>query len=158
MRNKIYGNYKGYIYCKGISEAKSVKNEIYNMILKENINIDEINLKHGCSEFYESFPKFKKINFKGTQEMTYDDNWGSFEKIIDSREPQRIEADKKIWSKSVEDINLSDILIINNWISYAQITGDESYKNIYDKKINNNFVGDFLKDQLEFRQRSFKSI
>ena len=90
--------------------------------------------------------------------MTYDDNWGSFEKIIDSREPQRIEADKKIWSKSVEDINLSDILIINNWISYAQITGDESYKNIYDKKINNNFVGDFLKDQLEFRQRSFISI
>ena len=85
-------------------------------------------------------------------------NWESFEKIIDSREPQRIETDKKIWSKSLEDINLSDILIINNWISYAQITGDESYKNIYDKKINNNFVEDFLKDQLEFRQKSFKSI
>ena len=158
MRNKIYGNYKGYIYCKGISEAESVKKEIHNMILKENININEITLKHGCSEFYESYPKFKKINFKGSQEIQYNDDWESFEKKVDSREPQRIEADKKIWSKSLEDINLSDILIINNWISYAQITGDESYKNIYDKKINNNFVEDFLKDQLEFRQKSFKSI
>tara|TARA_B100000003_G_scaffold190135_1_gene187970 strand:- start:508 stop:1827 length:1320 start_codon:yes stop_codon:yes gene_type:complete len=158
LRDKIYGNYKGYIYCKGISEAESVKKEIHNMILKENININEITLKHGCSEFYDSYPKFKKINFKGAQEMQYDDDWESFEKIIDSREPQRIETDKKIWSKSLEDINLSDILIINNWISYAQITGDESYKNIYDKKINNNFVEDFLKDQLEFRQKSFKSI
>ena len=158
MRNKIYGNYKGYIYCKGISEAESVKKEIHNMILKKNININEITLKHGCSEFYESYPKFKKINFKGTQEMQYDNDWETFEKIIDSRGPERIGADKKIWSKSLEDINLSDILIINNWISYAQITGDESYKNIYDKKINNNFVEDFLKDQLEFRQKSFKSI
>ena len=158
LRNKIYGNYKGYIYCKGISEAESVKKEIHNMILKENININEITLKHGCSEFYESYPKFKKINFKGAQEMQYDNDWESFEKIIDSRDPERIGADKKIWSKSLEDINLSDILIINNWISYAQITGDESYKNIYDKKINISFVKDFLEDQLEFRQKSFKSI
>ena len=158
MRNKIHGNYKGYIYCKGVSEAETVKKIIHNMIKNENISVDEISLKHGCSEFYESYPKFEKINFKGTQEMKYDDKWESFEKIIDSREPQRIESDKKIWKKSLADINLSDILIINNWISYAQVTGDNSYKKIYNKKIKNNFVENSLEDQLEFRKQFFKSI
>jgi hypothetical protein len=51
---------------------------------------------------------------------------------------------------------LSDILIINNWISYAQIIGDESYKKVYDKKIENAFVNKFLKDQLEFRKKELK--
>ena len=82
----------------------------------------------------------------------------SFEKIVDSRELKRIEADKKIWSKSIEGINLSDILIINNWIKYAEMTGDKSYKQIYEKDINNNFVSNLLGDQLEFRRKEFKSI
>jgi len=101
-----------------------------------------LTVPHGCGLWESNTPT----------NWTVDDNWESFEKIIDSREPQRIRADKKIWSKSLEDINLPDILIINNWISYAQITGDESYKKIYDKKINNNYVKNFLEDQLEFRQ------
>ena len=158
IRNKIQGNYKGYIYCKEVSEAETVKKEIEYMINKENIKLDKITLKHGCSEFYESYPKFEKINFKGAQEMRYDEKWLSFEKIVDSRELKRIEADKKIWSKSIEGINLSDILIINNWIKYAEMTGDKSYKQIYEKDINNNFVSNLLEDQLEFRRKEFKSI
>ena len=154
MRKNIQGNYKGYIYCKDVSEAKTVKKIVKNMVIKENINIDKIALKHGCSEFYVSYPKFEKINFKGNQEMQYNDKWQSFEKIIDSREPERIEIDKKIWSTSVKGINLSDVLIINNWISYAQMIGDKSYKQIYDKEINNEFVKNFLEDQLEFRKES----
>ena len=158
IRNKIQGNYKGYIYCKEVSEAETVKKEIEYMINKENIKLDKITLKHGCSEFYESYPKFEKINFKGAQEMRYDEKWLSFEKIVDSRELKRIEADKKIWSKSIEGINLSDILIINNWIKYAEMTGDKSYTQIYEKDINNNFVSNLLGDQLEFRRKEFKSI
>ena len=65
-------------------------------------------------------------------------------------------ADKKILKKSIEGINLSDILIINNWISYAQIIGDESYKKVYDKKIENVFVNKFLENQLEFRKKELK--
>ncbi len=158
VRDKVYGNYKGYIYCKGISEAESIKKEIDNEIVKENIVVDKIVLKHGCSEFYESYPKFENINLKGDQKMKYNDKWELFEKIIDSREPIRIEADKKIWSKSLEGINLSDILIINNWICYAQITGDKSYKQIYNVEINNNFVAKLLENQLKFRKENLKII
>ena len=155
-RNKIQGNYKGYIYCKEIAEAETIRKMINKMISQENIGVDNITLKHGCSEFYESYSEFKKINPTSEKQMKYDNKWKSFEEIIDSREPKRIDEDKKIFSKSIEGINLSDILIINNWISYAQIIGDESYKKIYDKKIENVFVNKFLEDQLEFRKKELK--
>ena len=155
-RNKIQGNYKGYIYCKEIAEAEIIKKMINKMITQKDIGIDNITLKHGCSEFYESYPEFKKINPNHQKEMKYDNEWKSFEEIIDSRKPKRIEADKKILKKSIEGINLSDILIINNWISYAQIIGDESYKKVYDKKIENVFINKFLEDQLEFRKKELK--
>ena len=155
-RNKIQGNYKGYIYCKEIEEAETIKKMINQKIAQEDICVDNITLKHGCSEFYESYPEFKEINPKSEKQMKYDNEWKSFEEIIDSREPKRIDEDKKIFSKSVEGINLSDILIINNWISYAQIIGDESYKKVYDKKIENVFVNKFLEDQLEFRKKELK--
>ena len=121
---------------------------------EEKIVANKITLKHGCSEFYESYPKFEKININNNEEFKYNNTWEAFEKVIDSREPKRIESDKKIWSQSVKGINLSDILIINNWISYAQIIGDESYKKIYDRKLNNIFIEKLLKDQLEFRNQS----
>ena len=155
-RNKIQGNYKGYIYCKEITEAETIKKMINEIIAQEDIEVDNISLKHGCSEFYESYPEFKKINPNNEKQMKYDNKWKSFEEIIDSREPKRIDEDKKIFSKSIEGINLSDILIINNWISYAQIIGDESYKKVYDKKIENVFVNKFLEDQLEFRKKELK--
>ena len=62
-----------------------------------------------------------KNKLNGNEKIKYDQKWETFEKIIDSREPKRIEADKKIWGRSIEGINLSDILILNNWISYSQI-------------------------------------
>lgn len=157
VRNKIKGNYKGYIYCDGITEATELKKIISKIITNENIDINNISLKHGCSEFYLSYPSFEEINYNGNEKFKYDQKWDTFEKIIDSREPKRIKADKKIWGKSIEGINLSDILILNNWISYSQIIGDESYKKVYNKKIENNFLKKFLENQLEFRKKQLKS-
>ena len=60
--------------------------------------------------------------------------------------------------QSIKGINLSDILILNNWILYSQIIGDESYKKVYDNKIENNFLNKFLENQLEFRKEELKII
>ena len=46
--------------------------------------------------------------------------------------------------KSAKGINLSDILIIKNWISYACILGDHSYKKIYKNHINETFLKNIL--------------
>ena len=153
IRDKIAGNYKGYVYCSSLNEAKIISDKI-GKILKDGLFIKaKIQIKHGCSEFYESFPEFKKINFNGNQKMRYNQSWNDKENIIDNEKPERLEADKKIWSKTLKGINLSDILIIKNWISYAAATGDDSYKLIYDKEIKNNMMNDILQEQLNYRKK-----
>ena len=49
-------------------------------------------------------------------------------------------------------VHLSDILIINNWIDYAETIGDNSYKKLLKKKIQSNRINNLLKNQLKFRQ------
>ncbi len=157
MRNHIKGNYKGYLYCEGLSEAEIVKNKIQNILIKSKIENFNIVIKHGCSEFYKTYPKFEKINYKGKQEIEYNQNWKEKEKLIDNIEPKRINLDKKVWKASLNGLNLSDILIIKNWINYANTIGDFTYKRIYEKEIENSVhVGNILINQLEFRKDNLK--
>ncbi len=153
-RKQIPGNYKGYIYCNGIEDAKDVlekvKDELKNMSFKK-LNL---NIKHGCSEFYKSYPKFKIVNLNGKNEIKYNEKWKIKEDLIDAEEPLRINIDKKIWAANLKSISLSDILIINNWLNYAEIIGDFSYKEIFEEKINNPFLEKILINQLEFRKKN----
>ena len=153
-RKNIKGNYKGYIYCKGLEDAQEVYETVNKIVVNENLNGFTISIKHGCSEYYKIFPEFEKINFNGKQKFKYDKDWEIKEKLIDDEEPFRLEGDKKIFSKSISGISLSDILVINNWINYAKITKDNSYKSIYEKKINISFLNNILEDQLNFRSEN----
>ena len=86
--------------------------------------------------------------------MKYNKDWIDKEKLIDMKEPTRLEADKKILGTYLRGVNLSDILIISNWINYANTIGDYSYKKIYDKKIKTNFMNKILEKQLKFRKEN----
>lgn len=156
MRNNIKGNYKGYIYCDGLDEAKLISDSLNEIVKKTYTQEFKIEIKHGCSEFYESYPTFKKINFKGIQEMEYQSEWEEKENIIDKRIPIRENNDKKILGVTIKGINLSDILIIKNWLVFAKIINDESYKLIYDDEIGTNFIENILKPQLDFRKKELK--
>ena len=152
-RPNVKVNYKGYIYCDGLDEAK----KIYD-IIKKNISIlgtkkHKIFIKHGCSEYGEIYPKYKKINFEGPQEMQFDDNWLEKEKIIDEQITARSKKDEKKFSETIKGINLYDIFIIKNWLKYAEIIGDNSHKEIFEKKLNDNFLNVLLKNQIEFRKK-----
>ena len=85
--------------------------------------------------------------------MNYKEEWMSKENLIDSLEPIRLEIDKKIYFQSLNGMNLSDILVINNWIDYAETIGDYSYKKLLNKKIKSNRINNFIKNQLKFRQK-----
>ena len=154
-RNQIRGNYKGYIYCTGLEEAKSILELIKEEIKLANLNKFKIAIKHGCSEFYQSYPEYEKINFDGEQIMKYNQNWSEKEKLVDERIPKRNDKDKKIWGTYVKGINLSDVLIINNWMNYADIIGDFSYKKIFENTIKSNFLNKILENQVEFRKNNF---
>ncbi len=51
LRDKVIGNYKGYIFCNSIIEAENIK-KIISKDLNENLNINKIEIKHGCTEYY----------------------------------------------------------------------------------------------------------
>ena len=113
-RNQINGSYKGYIYCTGLEEAHDLNEKITVELNRVNLNNFKISIKHGCSEFYKSYPKFKSID----NEMKYNEEWLIKENLIDSRTPIRDKKDRKIWGEYLQGLNLSDILIIFNWINY----------------------------------------
>ena len=154
-REKISGNYKGYIYCNDLDEAKTIFNKIDNILNNVKINKIEILIKHGCTEFYKPYPEFQKIVTDNTTQMKYNENWKNKEDIIDAKTPMRIETDMKKYCPSLKGVNLSDILIIKNWINYANIIGDFSYKKVYDQKIIPSFIDKILEPQLNFRKQDF---
>ncbi len=154
MRQNIKGNYKGYIYCEGISEAQDITKKLNQKIKEANINNFNLNIKHGCSEYYRSYPAFEEISNDEDKEFKYLSSWAEKEKLIDLREPSRLKKDEKIWGETLKGIHLSDILIINNWICYADATGDYSYKKIYNNYVNSGLMKKYLENQINFRKEN----
>ena len=157
MRQNIKGNYKGYIYCEGISEAQDIIKKLDQKIKEANINNFSLNIKHGCSEYYKSYPAFEEISNDEDKEFKYFSNWAEKEKLIDLREPGRLKKDQKILGETLKGIHLSDILIINNWISYADATGDYSYKKIYNSFVNSGSMKKYLENQINFRKENLSN-
>ena len=155
-RDNVKVNYKGYIYCDGLNEAKDIFEITTKYVSKLDLINHRIFIKHGCSEYAEAYPKYKEINLKDTQqEMKYNNNWMKKEKIVDDRTIIRKGEDEKKFSETLKGINLHDIVIIKNWLNYAKIIGDSSYKEIYEKNINKNFLNNLLINQLDFRKKEF---
>ena len=127
LRESVNGNYKALIYCSSVDEAKIVS-ELTNVYLKRFLKNFKLDIKRGCTEFDFSFPGYKDI--KKINEIVYDEEWNKKEKLIDIEIANGSQKGKKKFSRSINDITLSDVLIINNWLTYAKIIGDESYQKI----------------------------
>ncbi len=127
LRENVKGNYKALIYCSSIDDAKSVY-ETISVNLQNYLKNFKLDIKRGCTEFDLAFPGYKEI--KKINEITYKKEWKKKEELIDIEITNGSKKGKKKFPKSINYITLSEILIINNWLSYAKIIGDESYKEI----------------------------
>ena len=141
-RSNISGFYKGLIYCLGLTEALEISKKL-NVHIQNNIRTDLTSIvKRGCSEYPLEFPQYKEIKISGDQTMNYNENWRSIEKEIDNG--------KKDWGKShksIEGFNLSNFLIMRNWIAYAQKVGDQSVNKITNEQIKGpNFFQNLKRD------------
>ena len=56
----------------------------------------------------------------------------------------------------IKGISLSDILIIRNWLYFAKMIGDESYKKISNYDFSNKFLSDKIKQKI-YNQTNLKS-
>ena len=130
MRPEVAGAYKGYIYCFSLSEANEIQNQLTTILNKKiNKNIS-IAVKRGCSEFGIAYPEYKKINQNDGQLMKYNEKWRSKEKFIDDKLAKRNQSKQRVLRKNLPGATVSDILIMCNWLVYAKIIGDPSYKKI----------------------------
>ena len=133
MRPKAPGAYKGYIYCFSLSEANEIQNQlttILNKKINENISIT---VKRGCSEYGIAYPQYKKINKNNGQLMKYNEEWRSKEKFIDDKLAKRDQSKHRVLRKNLPGATVCDILTMSNWLVYAKIMGDLSYKKIIKK-------------------------
>ena len=146
-RKNVSGNYKGYIFCNGLDEAKNIIKIVSREIRNFKVNIKDIKIKHGCTEYYERYPEYKKINL-GEQKFKYTKEWKVKEDLVDSK---FFKNNEKTIIPTINQINLSDILIIKNWISYAKLINDETYKEILSQEIDTGYFNEKIIDQISFR-------
>ena len=72
---------------------------------------------------------------------------------MDNERQKRSKEDTLYVGSSLNLINLSDYFVIRNWLNYAKIIGDNSYEEIFNKKIEFNFLNNILKKQYDFRKQ-----
>ena len=122
LRKNVEGNYKGFIYCATLEEAKKI-NSYIGKYLK--ISIDEgikFHIKRGCSEFVEKHQEFGNLE-KNT--MEYNKEWKKIEYDFDANNKKVYKSGSR---KLTYGLSLKHILVFENWIDFAKKEGDQSYK------------------------------
>ena len=131
LRPGISGTYKGLIYSSSLDDAKNIKNytkPILDKLIKNNFTVK---IKRGCTEFDLAFPGYKDID--SLDQIKYNQNWKIKEKLVDDEILNGSKKGKKVFSRSLSGVSLGDVLIMNNWLNYAKLINDFSYKDITDE-------------------------
>jgi len=150
------GSYKGLIYCSSYEDAKRIY-EIVKNYLEINVgNKFIIKIRRGCTEFGIAYPEFKDLNKEQKNFMKYDKSWREKENIIDKKIPKKNRINQRILKNTLGVINLNDVLIMENWLMYAKIIGDEDYKKFDKELIISEFIRKQFFDQKGHRQREYK--
>ena len=61
---------------------------------------------------------------------------------------------EKIYNNTLNEFNLPDFLIIKNWLLYAKIIGDESYKEIFEFDFNDNHLSKIDIQKIQLRKKN----
>ena len=141
LRENVKGDYKGYIYTSSIDGAKNIMEIVKKGLLSQNINFHKIEIKHGCTEYYDQYELYKNIQDDVTSKV-YKDEWNKIEKQFDKDNFIHENENEKIYTSTINKYNLTDFLIIKNWFSYANLIGDKSYMEIFDFEINTNYLSE----------------
>ena len=151
LRPEITGTYKGIIYCSSAEEAEEILKDISPTLVKT-IKYKS-SIRRGCSEFYKSFPNFKIIKRDDVGFMEYDKKWDKIEQQEDLNKPHK----KITLSNSLSGLSISDVMIIDKWLYYANIIGDKSFEKLGLNFNRSEYIDYKIKNQKEFRKKQFLS-
>ena len=83
--------------------------------------------------------------------MNYQNKWEDIEKKEDAKEMFK----QNKFVETVSGLSISDFLIINNWLNYAKLINDSSYKDVSIDFIYSEYVNKKMSNQLELRRKEF---
>jgi len=149
IRPNVSGSYKGLIYCSSTKEANEILRIIFPIIKR--LVIAKIKIKRGCTEYEYAFPNYKEIDEDKNNFMKYENNWEKKEALFDAKKSINLKEEKK----SLYDISVLDVLIMNNWLDYAKKINDLSYKDISDEIFCSNYISEIISKQLTLRKKEF---
>ena len=153
LRENVKGNYKGYLYARSLDEAKDIKQIIENGLINEKIISEKIEIKHGCTEYYEQYQLYKNTDEDLTDKI-YKKEWVNIEKEFDQKNLVTERNKEKIYNNTLNQFNLPDFLIIKNWLLYAKIIGDNSYREIFDYEIKDNLLSKIDIQKIQLREKN----
>ena len=153
LRKNIKGNYKGYIFSQSLKNAEQVMKQMTQDLSNIQINPEKIEIKHGCTEYYEKYKTYKNLDESSFQNI-YQKKWEDIEQQYDELNFIKEKNEQKIFNKTLNKFNLTDFLIIKNWFLYAKLINDNSYKEIYNFDINTNLLSEIEKDQIISRVKN----
>ena len=125
-REDVKGNYKGFIYCSSVEEGENIKKKLKNILISNLGNDCSISLKRGCSEFALKYPSYKETNLNNNKMMPFNETWKIKEEIIDNKTWNK-NSKRGIIHPSLTGFTLSNILVMRNWLLYANKIGDNSF-------------------------------
>ena len=121
-------NYKGFIYCRSIQEAQSIK-KLLDKIVKNTIsNNISSNIKRGCSEFNIHYNGYEDVS---KELVSYNSEWKKYEDAIDKKYQKYIYMKKN--QETLKGISFYDVMIIRNWLIFARMIKDEIIKKLQKK-------------------------
>jgi hypothetical protein len=139
LREKIPGNYKGYIYCNSLDEG----NEVFK-IARKAVSQDlspqvDVSLKRGCSEYALVYPAYA-VTKPASALMRYRKDWQALEDSLamDTAVIPRQAHDTDghvppVRADGPKRYTLRDALSMQYWLCYAATIGDASYLSISGK-------------------------
>ena len=149
LRSNIDGIYKGLIFCSSLSEAEKILTDI-TPLLRGHLNY-KVSIKRGCSEFYKSYPNFKITDEEQSDFMKYPNKWKKLELNEDLRENPKHQK----FVSSISGLTISDVLIINQWLNYANLINDRSYNDIGLEFTHSEYINKKMLHQTELRRKQF---
>lgn len=132
MREGIKYPYKGYIYCESEDEASFCRDEFRKTLNSLGISSVYCGISHGCSEFGVRYPEFKYSNNGQHRNFNRPESWDRAEAKFFARNR---EAKRHRKDFNHEGITLSDLIGLKTWIDYAEIIGDEAYRQFREEPI-----------------------
>lgn len=122
-RDYCSGTYKGFVYCRGVEEAKQVYGIARKAVSDDIAPEVPVSLKRGCSEFELAHPGYARMQSGGVM-MQYKKDWKVHEDFVDAN---AIFNSPDVSDAGNTPYGPSEVFAMRYWLSYAATIGDMSY-------------------------------